>query len=450
MGIRLLVVSYFTLYQFGPGLAQLSGIVLFHGLLILPAATYVLLRTINALRTGLPVSGTLSLAFPLAYVLLYSTLYFSRSESGAIAIGNAATLIIHALFWHTVYSASVYRERRRRFFQDVWSSVAVAFVAGFLYAQSYIGFHLIPGSIHNLAERAPLVRSDLDIPFFALLLGIVGAVHLWRRKRLAPTIRSVTWIRYPSVAAGIALLAVCLFGLLMYNRRTPLFALIIIIAVLALPTRWGLRSVYAFVAFPLLPMFWNAVVPIVVFLTQNPVAAALLKRNTLESYLTATNRLAVWLKSIGYIADLRIQHLWGYGGAPPAVLESRTQWSHVHNAFMQMVFDAGFITLALAVILIVRMYRQLTVLVQVGSYRGDALALFGALVCWLVLSGVEPALRSVSAIHLFFIVLVSCVGNLYRETTPSPLGRRQIVLYVPRAPRKVLTAEGVRDEGILQ
>jgi len=450
MGIRLLVISYFTLYQFAPGLAQLTGLALFHGLLIVPAATYVLVRTITALQTGPPVSGSRSLAFPLAYVLLYSTLYFPRFESGTVAMFNAATLIIHALFWHTAYSASVYRERRRRFFQDVWASVAVAFIAGFLYAQSYIGFNLTPGAVHNLAERAPLVRSDLDIPLFALMVGILGSVHLWRRKRLVPSLRTVTWIRYPSVAAGLALVMFCLFGLLMYGRRTPLFAFLVVIGVVALPTRWGLRSLYAFLAFPLIPMFWNAIVPILVLFTQNPVANAILTRNTLESYLTATNRLAVWVKSISYIADLRVQHLWGYGGAPPAVLESRTEWSHVHNAYMQMVFDAGLITLALAVILMLRMYRQLSVLVQVGSYRGDALALFGAFIGWLLLSGVEPALRSVSAIHLFFILLVSCVGNLYRETTPSPLGRRPIVLYVPRAPREALAAHTVRSEGIMK
>jgi len=442
MAIRVFVVLYFTLYQFGPGLAQETGLGVFRGLLVIPAAAYVLLRAATSARRGAPIPGWRAVRLALLYSVLYSVLYFPRVNAAPTAVVNSVTLIVHVLFWHAAYSASVYRARRRRFFSDIWLGVAVALVAGFLYAQHYIGFQFRAGAIHNLAERTPFIRSDLDVPFFALVLGTVGVTHLVRRRRLLPSIARVTWIRSPSGAYGFGLLSICLLCLAMYSRRTPLFALLLVTAVLTLPTKWGLRSLYATLAFPLIPMFWDVAVKILVPLTQNPVADAILARNDLESYLTATNRLAVWIKSMQFLANVRIAHLWGYGGAPASVLAANPErgvgFTHVHNAFMQVIFDAGVITLLLACFLMVLMYRRLSVLVQVGVYRGDALSLFSVFVGWLVLCGVEPTLRSVSAAHLFFLVVAIAIANLHRETTVSPLSSREIVLTIPTAPVSVL------------
>jgi len=439
MAVRLLVLSFFTLYQFGPGLASTSGLLAYHFLLLAPTSAYVVMRTVTSVRQGPPIPGWSSVAFPLLYAAVYSALYFPRANSGFALAANTPMLIVNVLFWHFAYSSEAYRNHRQRFFQDLWMSLALGLIAGFAVAQSYVGYSFSPGAVHNIAERAPLIRSDLDVPIFALFLGIVGIVHLWRRRRLLPSLRAVTWIRPHGLQYGAILFLMSLFTLFMYNRRTPLIAMMLVVGVLALPTKWGLRSLYGVFLFPLIPLFWDFAVRILIPLTQNDFVDSLLARNDPETYLTATNRLGVWMQSLAYLADFRVQHLWGYGGAPAVVLEGSKNWTHVHNSAMQTVFDAGFLTLALAVVLLVQVYRRLVVLVQHGTYRGEALSVFAVFVGWLVLSGVEPMMRSISSAHLFILALAVAVANLYRETTSSPLGSPVIALKVPRAPHHVLS-----------
>jgi len=430
--VRLLVLSFFPLYQFGPALMETTGLKPWLFLFVAPTAGYITLRMASAVRFGALIPGFWSIAGILLYAFTYSVLYFPRAQSNFVLASNLPALCLTVLFWHFAYSSSAYRGRPDRFFSDLWMSLVVGVVTGMVVAWSVVGFNLTPGSVHNLGEISPMVRSDLDVPVFALALGVVGVVHVWKRERLRPSLSAVTWVRVRSASYGAALLALSVFTLFMYGRRTPLIAMAIVGVILTLSLRWSLRSLYGVFLLPAIPLFWNIASRILIAITQNPIVAALFVRNDPETYLTATNRLGIWLKALAYLLNFRVQHLWGYGGAPAEVLLGSRQWTHVHNTAMQLVFDAGLISLALAAFVLIQTYRRLVVLVQFGTYRGEALALFAVFVAWLVISGVEPMMRSVSGGHLVGLVIMVAVANLYRDTTPSPLGSKTIVLPIPR------------------
>lgn len=415
---RAIVLTYFSLFFLSAGLVNLSGRYILHGLFVAPGGLYAAWRitlwaTHHAThRQSRPSAyfGRMSLATML-YATAYGVLYFFRAESGIAALGSFVALLTHVLFWHFVFFAPPYHRRPRLFFQDILLSLVLGSVVGVIGALSFVGWDLTPGMVHNLAEHAPFVRSDLDVPFLALALGVWGVVLLFLRRQ-APDLQGYQG-RSPSRTIGLLLLAWALAVLLLYSRRTPLIALLGTTAFLFLPGGLGRKLAYLAVLFPFIPFVWDTAAAILVPLTQNPIADAILARNSIDDYLTATNRAFVWAASIDYLLTPSLQHLVGYGGAPIHLL--RADWTHTHNAFIQVVFDAGLLVLILAVILLVTAFRRIVWTIRARYETDHAYILLGVLVAWLVIASVEPGLRGVSIVHLAFILIVLCIGNLHGE-----------------------------------
>jgi hypothetical protein len=442
MFIRIVVVAYFTLYQMGNAIAGITGIDVFRAGLLVVTGPYVALRFVMWLRSGnsRPFLPSTLHHLVLVYAAMYSLLYFGRTVTPSVAIANSLSVLIHTLFWILAYTAPEYQSVRRRFFNDLWVGITAAFAVGLVYAQSLTGFTWAPGVVHNLAETTPFIRSDLDVPMMAGILGAIGFVYLLQRRRLAPATGANSLVKYPSRIYGAALVVLCILGALVYGRRTPLFGAIISSVILLLASRKALRVIPLLLLFPLIPLFWGSIGKLLLPLTQNELVRSVFVRNDPESYLTASNRLTTWVRSLDFIMDARISHVWGYGVVPRHMFPPLAEWqsvTHVHNAFMQLFFEGGLLSLGLAVILLVYCYRQLRVLILYGNYRGDALTLLSVFIVWLVLAGVEPMLRGAAAGHLLFLLLCTVVANLYSETTPTPVGARRVAIF--QLPRPDLT-----------
>ncbi len=411
---RLLVLTYFPFFFLSVGLAELAGHSLLLGFHLAPAGFYVASRlACIAVRGGSQTEGVGILTAALfVFVGLYSILFFPRAYSGPLAVATAPTLVVHVLFWHFVYNARTYSQDRHTFFKDLWWGVAAGFGVGAAGAVAHVG-SFQPGAVHNLAEEAAFVRSDLDVPLLGVAVGTIGAVFLFRAEDVREAAR---WSRRggaPSRWTGALLLAAAFGGLFVYSRRTPLFALLAICGLFILPKAPAKRLFSVALLFPFVPVVWDYVAIILVTVTQNPVFDALLARNDVETYLTATNRILAWQRSFEFLANVRFQHFLGFGNVPASILP--LDWTHVHNAFLQLIFEAGVIVFALGVYLIVATYRRLMNLVGSARVGGHALVLYGLFIAWLIHSGVEPGFRGYSMINLLFLMTVVLVGNVYEE-----------------------------------
>lgn len=390
---------------------------LFRGIVLVPAGLYVagclLTAAISASEIGArgrrPWPG-LVLAL-LAFSLVYSGLYFPRAFSGLVALGSIAALPVHVLFWHLAYHSPPYTRWRERFFKDLWIGLFAAFGFGLVNALGAVGWRIEPGAVHDLDRSSAFVRSDLDVPLLAVALAVWAATFtVFRRRVRDGTGDEVRWV--PRSTAGIVgVLAI--LALILYARRAPMLALGGAIALLAAPTTLGSRMYYAAALLPAIPLAWGTAVKILIAVTQNPVANALIARNDLESYVTATNRLATWIRSLDFITDFRLSHIWGYGTPPGYLLPPGLGWLHVHNAFMELFFEAGLLALAIAVLILLATFRRLGWLLRSRRQIGRVLPIFGFLWAWTAIAAVEPSLRSYSLVHLLFLTFGVVTANMY-------------------------------------
>ncbi|HET7459865.1 MAG TPA: O-antigen ligase family protein [Longimicrobium sp.] len=419
MVVRLIVLTYFALLFVAEAVSDLADSHALAVLFLLPAAGYATWRvTLAATHFALRKDGQRPMATGqlaaavLVYVALYSLLYLPRGETALAAMRGFVTLFVHTAFWHAAFCAPAYRgERRKRFFADLLCSLFLGTVVGAGFALAYTGWSFEPGSVHDLSGRAPGVRSDLDVPFLALLLGVWGIVILFVRRRFRGTVAGVGRV-LRSPLLGIALVGCCVAVLVLYGRRTPLIALVTAGAFLVVPGAVGRKLAYLAVLFPFVPLAWDMVAAVLLRVTQNSLAAAILVRNDPDDYLTGTNRLYVWMASLDYLSEPRFGHLVGFGGAPGFLLQNTADWTHTHNAYLQLVFDAGVPVLVLALAILVTALRRVSLAISLDRQPYCAYVLLGLLVAWLVTSGVEPTLRSLALPHLVFILLTLVAANL--------------------------------------
>jgi hypothetical protein len=419
---RFLTVTYFALVFLGVGVSSLVDTPLLRGLFLAPAGVYVLWRlTLAATRGALNGTGEPPVRFGVLqslvvlYAALYCGLYFLRSDALVVGASNASALMVHVLFWYVVYHDPTYRARRPLFFVDLLRSVFLGSLTGLLGALSHVGWSLQPGRVHNLSGKASFVRSDLDVPLLALMLGIWGVVLLFLRHRSRQGSIGTAGGKPPSRLLGFLLVGWCLLVLVLYSRRTPLFALVATSLFLFLPGKLGRKVVYGALLFPLLPLVWDMVVVVLLPLTQNALMDALLARNDAENYLTATNRLVVWSRAFEFLTTPNLQHLIGYGGTPEHLVLGTASWSHTHNAYLQLALEAGLLVLALAIGILVASLRRVTETLRLGYLTSQGYVLMGMLIGWIVVSSVEPALRGHSMVHMIILTLTLSAGNLGAE-----------------------------------
>jgi hypothetical protein len=418
--IRLIVLSYVPLFFIGAAVGNLLGQDVLRGLPLLPAALYLAFRFGTAVIEGRMVRWTIEpqsgmKALIILYAVLYSFLFFPRAYPGAVGIASVPTLIIHAAFWILVFSDPEYRDDPLHLSRDIVLGVVSGFMVGLLLTFQAAGWNVRPGAIHNLSAT-PFVRSDVDVPILITVLTFLAVGWVMRtgdqENRGGDRYR---WRRLAVTGVGIFLVA--MFTFYLYSRRTPILAVMAGVGVMLLPIRLRRRMVYVIPVIALAPLGWEVLARILLRLTQNPIISAILVRNDPETYLTATNRLVSWQGSFDFLMDVRIQHLWGYGGSEVAGIFHE----HAHNMVLQMVFDAGLITAALAVVLIFKILLILGDLLERPDTRREGSIMMGLFVAWLVLGAVEPTLRQFSMGHLLFLTLAAYAAN--RIASPPPVER---------------------------
>ncbi len=411
-GLRLLIWSYFPLFSVGLALSLVRGSDVFQGLVFVPAGAYVGFRIFRfaALKKRVfPSQFDIGVALLFSYIICYSALYFPRAYSGPVVIGTAPTMIVHTLFWHLAFSSGTYRGSPGKFFRDVGLSISFGFLFGLFNALAFTGFDIQPGMVHDLTQRSPFVRSDLDVPLMALAPIAFTLAAYWpsgRALRLRQFLRNTQF-------AGIAIMGV--FALWYYSRRGPIFAFILILALAVLPLkrkRWILFV--PLVATPLLPLAWDLVSPWLLSLSETGIMSGLIARNRPEDYLSATGRLYSWRVGFDFLSSFQMSHLVGYGGAPEhMVLEGHV---HMHSMVLDLFFDAGLVTMGLAFGLITLTFQRLVSMMgPKDPYSVEAKGLFLFLAAWILISAVEPTLRSFTVPHMLFLVVVASTMNIYRN-----------------------------------
>lgn len=407
--IRVLVLSYLPLFIVSNGLANLTGQMMLRGLVLVPAALFVAGCVLTRLTvpTSLPPFrfGRLT-TLVIIFSLVYSLLYFPRAFTGSTAIGGLPSLPTHALFTALVVRSHPYRKDVGLFVYDFCISAIVTIAIGVADALNTVGWRVAAGAVHDLDRLSNFVRSDLDVPLLSLMLAVAGATALHARLLARPQPRA-------QLSFGKAA-ALFLFGttiLLFYSRRTPVLALLGALAVLLVPRKLVARLSYAGAALPLLPLFWGMVVTALLFLTQNEIVGSLLPRNDVQDYVTGSNRVSTWLKSLLFISRWQNGHWLGYGDAPSWILPQHLGWLHVHNAYMQLFFETGILGLTLGVAMVLATLHRLSKVLREQANplpRGILNFLLG----WCLLAAVEPSFRSYSIVHLLVLTTAIVVDRL--------------------------------------
>ena len=448
MLIRMAVVLYFPSFFVGVGLSKVLGSDMLRGVPLAVAGVgllYALGRAI--LRPGVRSLGpSRPVRLILLYTVVYGILYFPRAYPGLNSLGLVPSLTIHVLFWHAAYWSPLYRRYRDRFFGDLFTGLFAGFLVGLVGALDGAGWRLRPGALHNLSEVAPFVRSDLDIPLLAAVLAVAATAAIAHGPRSAPlgAVERVLW-RSRHVA-GAFVLPAALFALYLYGRRVPIAATLAGMGLVLLPARFVQLAVAALLAAPLAPLLWSRLVPVLIAITQNPVANAILARNDLREYVTASNRMATWLDSLDFLSVPTPQHLYGFGGAPEHLLPVDLPWDHVHNGPLQAIFDAGIPFLLLATFLLIQAVSRLGAMSLDPEQSGTARVLLAMMVIWLVESAVEPALRGYSIVHLLFLLTLTTAAGLYYETKTADANLRST--YRDAASLRASSADLAPAEGI--
>lgn len=412
MFVRGLIWFYYPLLYLGLGFSRSTGNNVWQGLVFVLAGVYVYARFIKSIMgRDHPVGRVrlgkcLVLAF--AFVGYYSVTYFLRSKSGLEALASVPTLFMHLLFWNLAYSSESYAGKEEKYFKDVFISIFFGFLFGFVNALAYTSFSFLPGSIHDLSEASPFVRSDVDVPLLAL--GVLSAVF--------PAVPFSRWRRLggPSLFSPVvtySLLAVTLLSMWLYSRRGPLLAAMFLIVIGASSQQTRKKVLLSLCAFPVLPLLWRYVSDLLIELSQNEFVSTFLVRNKVEDYLTATGRLASWLKGFDFMASFQPNHLIGYGGAPSHFVLGPGHF-HMHNMVLDLFFDSGFIGLTLAAILIVLAFRVGYILLEVERPLVGVESLFLFLSAWAVLAPIEPMLHSYTASHMVFLTIAASLFNAHR------------------------------------
>jgi O-antigen ligase len=192
-----------------------------------------------------------------------------------------------------------------------------------------------------------------------------------------------------------------------------------------LPRRQKKLAHIALLGAPFAPFFWDSITTILLFLTQNPVSKLLLARNDPSAVLDGSNRVTTWLASIQFLSVWTPQHLVGHGGVPVWLLPEGLGWVHTHNGPLQLVFDAGLISLAVVVFVIIVSLTRYSRAARGGREAGPYRVGLGALLSWILLSGIEPTIRNYTIVHITFLTLAGAVAVLRSPRAgPSSLTSR--------------------------
>lgn len=406
MELRLYVQYFFVLFYIGLGLSRILGFEPLQGLLFFPQIVIILLAYLSGkVKSKFVLRYRLShFSHLLIYISLYCLLFFPRSIGGFQGFILVPLLIIHVLFLRFLFHNSLYKNNHKLLFDDFRRSLLYGAVFGFFCAWAFVEFKFTPGLIHNLSDKSPFVRSDLDVPF------LLVAFFALSFKDIVNEVKKILLQKNPTVNIDslIALVTV-LFIFWMYSRRTPLVACILITGVYFFPRRlvgiWRLALL-----FTILPLFWNLAVQLLIILTQNEFVDSLLARNNINDYLTASNRIKSWIGGYLFLFDFKIQHLIGYGEAPAYLKPSYHK--HMHNMPLDLFFEAGLITVFVAFTLILRMFSKCIAYIKNGDQTFYSYLLM--LVAFLFISGVEPTLRTISISHLLFLTLASLIIHSHK------------------------------------
>ena len=404
---RLLVFFYYAFYLIGFEGSEIIGVTSARILGFVPAGLYLAYRTGQAILRPGPVflsrrmrRSKVFLVF--LYIAAYCLLYLvTRQTGGPLSSGAvfgyayAAVLLIHATFWYNIFFDPVYRNDRMKLVRDTLGGIVVTFlVLGFLPAVS-VG-ELRPGGLYDVRDRVPFFITSLDTPLLAAIAGLIswaGIQRMWQKRQSSGV---------GQIVLGLVVFALALYTLVLYSRRGPLFGFVVVfMAMLFVPILSRLRLSYGLLSLGAAPFLWSYAVQILTFLTQNEVVTSLVARNRIHTYETATGRLGAWEKIIDVIANVRLQHLWGYGES--ALLLGYGVISHAHNTYLQLFYETGLIGLVPALILIFSTLGDLNEMVREQKQSAEMLALWSIFVLLIVVSATESLMRNIFISHLIII-----------------------------------------------
>lgn len=357
-------------------------------------------------------SSKITLVF--VYIAAYSILYLTTrmiggpvSREATYGYTYATIIFIHAFFWYNIYYDKVYYKKSVKLVRDALRGIIFTFIVfGFLPAASAGEFE--PGAFRELRDKIPFFISSLDTPLLASTAGIIAWSSIQRRWKTDVTNST------SKVLVRVFILALSLLTLVMYSRRGPMFAFILAIASsIFVRIISKMKVYYSVLSLAFVPIFWDDLAEIIIYLTQNEYASYFIAKNTAKSYETATNRIVVWSDMIDVISDVRIQHLWGYGDTSEIL--GFGILSHAHNTYLQLFYETGIIGLFSALFLIISTMSNLNDMVYESDSSAEILSLWSILLMLIIVSSVESLMREIFLTHLIMLIIFIVSHHVYQD-----------------------------------
>lgn len=347
-------------------------------------------------------SATLFLGFYAWYAVVMMLGSPATSPPGTMSV--AVTVLCFAAFFGQIF---LMRAPPQRLFRYAIWAVPLYMAANAL---------LLDGGILHLTELATSGRRLVRMP--SLLgansiaavagLGVISAYFLSRKKR--------GWRLVPLTLSALSMLVLIACG----SRGPLLYTILILMLSVVLPVRWLGRMTAT------LALLTAVSTPILMFVfisIENMGLADLFLRTGGEQLGVGTGRPLLWQAAIATLGSLDPAHLFGYGygsalvsGAMPAFylifneeafMRGEPFIPTLHNLGLQLIYDTGYIGLALFVLLILRAVKMLR-----RSDNDSIVRYCLATISYILLSGFTEPVGSIYNLDVFFVMLVTIAMSL--------------------------------------
>ncbi|WP_128548356.1 O-antigen ligase family protein [Larkinella soli] len=328
-------------------------------------------------------SSTVLIAF---YFCLFITYFFKENKLNSGAL-NFAVFALHILVVNYCLFDNMAAIKKTFFYLMVFLSIFLVFIPHYLVTQS-VEF----GSFYNLLGEEIIFNGTIEAPSIVTICLILSFYYFRTSKHKA---------------FCIAIFFFSIFQLLLFSRRGLIFSSFIAIGYFIYLQKSNKKiNLYWQLVLMFIPFFWDSISMLLLTLNNNELFSTLIARNEAEDYATATGRIIAWQRIINIFTSLDVSYFFGYWGDLPdswfGESDEGDRYMHVHNTFLQLFVEGGYIVNFLFMVLVVRAINGIKKLKELGALPNSYFPIL--LTFFISISGSESLIRCVgiSQLNFFF------------------------------------------------
>jgi len=396
---RILLITYFPLFFLGIEFSNRLGQTWIKGFFLIPSIIYAFSALLRHYKN---ISQFSIIFYGLLFIqILYSVLCFPHKYSFFSSIFISFLLIGHTMFFYFIPKNHFYSNNSHIIAHDLFKSLFICFFMTSilpLFILQDISIYQELGGAYNTKD-VWFYMTTLNAPFIASLVMIFSTYLIINFRKNG---------NYLFYIFSFFLSFSCL---LLYSRRGPIFAAILV-AVLLLKEKWMYKiKFWHFLLLFLAPFYWDFLSSLLIASTQNDFINIFVARNDPETYLSATGRTFIWIKSIQFlVSDFSSSHLFGYGEMPNFLL-TNSSLNHAHNAIFQLFFESGLLAVFSFLFIYYLFIKRIKKILDFHLVK----ILFALIIYWNIISMAEPILRFTYFPALFFLSNI-CILVSYFDT----------------------------------